>query len=375
MAGSIYLIQSTGELLEMKETSYPSEELLQKLLAKYPNLLAGDQIDSLAPRRWLLISREFSLASDYNEAPRWSIDHLFLDQDGIPTIVETKRSDDTRIRREVAGQMLEYAANGVVYWPIETIISEFESRCEKEGHDPDALLKDLLQGEMEIDAFWAQVKTNLQAGKIRLVWVSDSLPKELRRIIEFLNEQMDPAQAIGIEIKMFSDQNLKVMVPRVINPPTQRRVASSPGKQWTEEEFFSVLTANKGANIANIAKSILDWARSKSLKIWWGRGRIEGSFIPGIKVNSEEYYPITVNTKGNIGIQFGVLKTRSAFKDEAKRKELLDRLNRVYGISLPNDAIERYPSFPATLLLDEGSFKQFISILDWIVEIINKQKS
>jgi hypothetical protein len=38
-----------------------------------------------------------------------------LDQDAIPAIVEVKRSTDTRIRREVVGQMLDYAANSVVY--------------------------------------------------------------------------------------------------------------------------------------------------------------------------------------------------------------------------------------------------------------------
>lgn len=37
------------------------------------------------------------------------MDHLFVDQDAIPTLVEVKRSSDTRIRREVVGQLLEYS--------------------------------------------------------------------------------------------------------------------------------------------------------------------------------------------------------------------------------------------------------------------------
>jgi hypothetical protein len=49
--GGIYLIQDGGGLVEMSETAYDSEDLLQDLLAKYPSLLAGDQIDSAAPRR------------------------------------------------------------------------------------------------------------------------------------------------------------------------------------------------------------------------------------------------------------------------------------------------------------------------------------
>lgn len=126
MSGGIYLVQGDGQLVEMTDQDYASEDRLQVLLAKYPNLLAGDQIDSNELRRWLLVSREVSLASEEDGAGRWSVDHLFLDQDAIPTIVEVKRSTDTRIRREVVGQMLDYAANAVVYWPVDALRSRFE---------------------------------------------------------------------------------------------------------------------------------------------------------------------------------------------------------------------------------------------------------
>src|SRR5438552_466500 len=107
MNGGIFLIQQSGELVEMKEKAYDSEDIFQELLAKYPNLLGGDQMDSDAPRRWLLVSREMGVPDADEGAGRWSVDHLFLDQDGIPTLVEIKRSSDTRIRREVVGQMLD----------------------------------------------------------------------------------------------------------------------------------------------------------------------------------------------------------------------------------------------------------------------------
>ena len=57
MSGAIYLIRNDRDLVEMTEQPYDSEDMLQELLAKYPNLLAGDQMDAVAPRRWLLISR------------------------------------------------------------------------------------------------------------------------------------------------------------------------------------------------------------------------------------------------------------------------------------------------------------------------------
>src|SRR5713101_5291446 len=97
----------------MVEQPYETEDVLQALLEDYPNLLAGDRVPDERVR-WLLIAREVALAAEPDGAARWSVDHLFIDGDGVPTLVEVKRSSDTRIRREVVGQMLEYAANAVV---------------------------------------------------------------------------------------------------------------------------------------------------------------------------------------------------------------------------------------------------------------------
>lgn len=107
MSGGIFLIQSNGELVEMREQAYDSEDVLQELLATYPNLLSGDQINPSSPRKWLLVTREMGVPDEEDAADRWSLDHLFLDQDAIPTLIEVKRNSDTRIRREVVGQMLD----------------------------------------------------------------------------------------------------------------------------------------------------------------------------------------------------------------------------------------------------------------------------
>src|SRR6516225_11056162 len=154
MNGGIFLIQSGGELVEMKEQSYDTEDVLQELLARYPNLLAGDQMDGASPRRWLLISREMGVPGEEEGGDRWSLDHLFLDQDAIPTLIEVKRSRDTRIRREVIGQMLDYAANAVVYWPVEAIRARFEEGCRKRGTEPAKELEAFLESGSGVDEFW-----------------------------------------------------------------------------------------------------------------------------------------------------------------------------------------------------------------------------
>jgi hypothetical protein len=100
MTTGMFVLRSDGSLTPMSGQPYDSESLLQSWIADHPELLAGDQINPENPRRWLLISREAGVPGSPDSGARWSVDHLFIDQDGIPTFVEVKRSTDTRIRRE-----------------------------------------------------------------------------------------------------------------------------------------------------------------------------------------------------------------------------------------------------------------------------------
>lgn len=276
MADCIFLINDDQTLVEMVSTSYDSEDLLQKLLADYPQILAGEQINSQVPRRWLLIDREVGIPGEDNGNNRWSLDHLFLDQEGIPTLVEVKRSTDTRLRREVVGQMLDYAANGSTFWSIEQIQACYQQRCSDEGLDSDENLQQFINDDEEAESFWQMVKTNLQAGKIRMVFVADLIPPELTRVIEFLNNQMDPAEVIGVEIKQYVSSNLKTLVPRVIGNTSEARAKKSANRNGPREpdkdlqlildEFDQIYTEPYELSLAgvNYKKVIIpDW----SLKI------------------------------------------------------------------------------------------------------------
>ena len=139
-----------------------------------------------------------------NSPDRWSLDHLFLDQDGVPTLVEVKRSSDTRIRREVVGQMLDYAANGVANWAIDRIQTEWISSFQ--GVPIGNTLEEFLDKEHTPEEFWELVKTNLQAGKVRMVFVADEIPPELVRIIQFLSRQLDPASVFALEVRQFAGE-------------------------------------------------------------------------------------------------------------------------------------------------------------------------
>ena len=372
MSGLIFHLNDKGEATPMEEQPYDAESILQQLLADHSGLLAGDQIDSVEPRRWLLVTREMGVPGEEGGGNRWSLDHLFLDQGGVPTLVEVKRSTDTRIRREVVGQMLDYAANAVAYWPVEEIRAKFEGRCEINGTNPDDELVALL-GNDESGDFWQKVKTNLQAGRIRLVFIADKIPSELHRIVEFLNEQMDPAEVLAIEIKQFVGEGMKTLVPRVIGQTESARRkrggGTKPDKQWDEELFFANLARRQSDDEAAVARRLLDWAKDNRLEVWWGKGQTDGSFFPMYYNKQGKHLLFAVWTYGRVEIQFQHMKS-PPFDNIAKRQELANRLSQIDGISLSPSAVTRRPSITLSQLIKPDSLVRLTDCFDWMLREI-----
>lgn len=371
MQGAIYLLNPDGGLVEMTEQPYATEGLLQKLLEDHPNLLASDQLEGEEPRRWLLVSRELAVPGEEGAAARGYLDHLFLDQNAIPTLVEVKRSSDTRIRREVVGQMLDYAANGVVYWPVERLRDQFEERCRKEGRDPVAVLTEILSPGADPEEFWQTAKTNLQAGRIRLVFVADVIPVGLRRIVEFLNEQMDPAEVLAIEIRQYVGAGRTTLVPRLVGQTAKADERKGSGsrekRQWDEGSFFEELTAKRGPEEARVARRILDWVRANALSHTWGKGSTAGSLLPYVSHGGEKYWPFSVWTYGTIEIQFQWLKVRPPFDSEEARMELLKRLNHIPGVEIELSGITRRPPIRLSSLVEHHGTDRLLETLSWVV--------
>jgi len=374
MSGGIFLISDNGNLVELENQPYDSENLLQELLAKYPNLIAGEQINSASPRRWLLVKREKEIPSEEGGSGRWAVDHLFLDQEGIPTLVEVKRSSDTRIRREVVGQMLDYAANAVAYWPVETIKAQFEASC-SESSDPDDILNEFLNFDQEVEQFWQNVKTNLQAGRIRLLFVADQIPSELRRVIEFLNNQMDPAEVLALELKQFVGQGHRTLVPSVIGQTMQAIQKKRPsGVRGDEASFFSALKTMRGEEEMAIARELINWGQNRGYKIRW----------------TDALTALAILTHGDkILSRFGIAKNGIIYLDlvalhmnetgylkegDPKRNELFVRL-KTLGFIISEKALrgQGSPSIRLEQLQVKENRDEFTYILDWIAKEMQGQ--
>jgi hypothetical protein len=389
MSDTIFLRRGDA-LTALRRTEFDSEDALQAMLARYPDLLAGEQMNPDDPRRWLLIAREMGVPGAEGGPDRWSLDHLFVDQDAIPTLVEVKRASDTRIRREVAGQMLDYASNAVTYWPIAVLRASFEQTARTRGTDPVRAVAELIRAEANtidraggvgggdgaggdpvreaVDGFWSRLETNLQAGRIRMVFVADRIPEELRRIVEFLNRQMHLAEVLAVEIPQFVGEDLQTLVPRVYGMTAEARTrkrtsaSAAPAEAWVEADFFPELEANAQPEAAKAARALLEWAKANGRQVDW----TAFGFVPVLPVGQKGLYPFHVLANGNVQVYFQYLKSRPPFDQEAKRRELLARLNAIPGVAIAPEAIGGKPSVPLIALASPDNLSRFLDAVNWV---------
>lgn len=371
MAGGIFVIRDDGELVQFVNELYPTEDVLQSYVEKYPDLLAGDLIDAESPRRWVLVQREAPLAGDEGGAGRWSVDHIFLDQDAIPTFVEVKRSSDTRIRREVIGQMMEYAAHAVVYWPVEKMRAQFEATCGNCGADPGERLATLLSlpddaaVADEVESFWARAKENLEQGHLRLLFVADVFPPETKRIIEFLNEKMSDVEVLAVEIRQFTGDGHPILVPRLYGQSEvsrQRKGGPRQVRTWNEAAYFELLEAEHSELVA-VARRVFDWAHERGLIVTWGTGVENGSMSLRVGPGRSGPRVVTIYTNGNTEHAF--LHLKAPFDAPDRKQELIAKFAAVPGFEFPAGAENQLPSSPLALLLDDVVLEQFLGVIDW----------
>jgi hypothetical protein len=185
-----------------------------------------------------------------------------------------KRSSDTRIRREVVGQMLDYAANAVLYWPVVSLRDALDRTAAAGSTGDDALLA--IWPDLDVDTFWRSVAANLTAGRIRLLFVADELPPNLVRVLEFLNAQMSPAEVLGVELRQYLGPNGHVvLVPSVVGRTTAAVAAkerATAGTLSTRESLIADAQERFGPSAAALVEMLLDDAERTGLRLAWGRG-------------------------------------------------------------------------------------------------------
>lgn len=361
----IFTENEHGRLVSMRVAAPPSEDELQDLIARFPETVS-DRDGEL-----LLIRREQGVPGEEEGSDRWSLDHLFVTRKAVPVLIEVKRATDTRLRREVIGQILDYAANGAAYWQKGILKAAFDKTCEETGEDPDLILSEFLQDDDPTE-FWDQVEANLEAGRLKLVIAADHIPSELARVIEFLNEQMR-ADVRAIELRYFlGEDGRRTLVPRIIGETERTRATkSSPGSAKlgpiSFEDWFEEFITPLGNETAAGARHHLDMIAALGGQIYIPK--TQGSLSAVFQgADGERIFPFALSKNGRISVNFGLTWHRPQLADESRRKEFYGRFNEAVG-PLSNRKLDGYPSFPATQLADDARRDAYTKVAANFIEL------
>ncbi len=313
MTDRIYMMGDDNDFRTLEAEPFCSEELLQRLIADHPELLDGRQINPGDPRRWLLIAREGGISDAPDGSNRWSVDHILIDQDSIPTFVEVKRSSDSRIRREVVGQMLDYAAHATRTMTAERMRHEFMA-THGAGADEalEAFLSESDGPDIDSEEIWEKVAINLAAKRIRLLFVADEIPDELATVVEFLNEQMPNVEVLAVSIKQYQGGPLRTLVPQVIGrtAAAMHNAGSSTRRQppmRSLDEFYSRV----GVEERGLAERLIRAAEASGAEARLGSTlvtiRVRSEYLEGL-CTVGELYP---SSRGNDRTLMGITLARS----------------------------------------------------------------
>ena len=365
MADTLFLLGEGGTLKTMSASDFPSEDIFQALLANHPQLLTDADFGEDTPRRWALVKREAGVPDLEGGSSRWSLDHLFLDQDGVPTLVEIKRATDTRARREVVAQMLDYAANAVSYWRIDDLVEDFSRTAERDGTSAEGRLSELLvTDEPDKEAFWRAVQANLKSGRIRMIFVADRIAPELVRIVEFMNEQMSPAVVVALELRPFENGTDRIISPRLIGQTSRARATKAVSEgvrkptynQWLNEALSAsepTLTSAKRF-VALLAKTADRLTVSPSQTLCAGAG-------------SKPYNAFYIQRNGRPSVGAFAVKSSAVFADPQSRRLMLQKLQKA-GVQMSKFDIEGQPTMSLPALDDAPAWSALESVVNAVFQ-------
>lgn len=361
-----------GTLVPLADEIYGSEDELQSLIEEHPELLLGDAAASGDNVKYLLVRREAGVPETEGAADRWFLDHVFLDGEGIPTLVEVKRSTDTRIRREVVGQMLDYAANILANWPPTRMREEFEATCAAAVPtlDPVRAVRDL--ADADYDAYWNRVKANLDAKRLRLIFVADQIPTSLQTVVEFLNEQLRSTEVLAVEVRRHASDGHTVVSTTLIGRTPEARAAKSvtETREWTSDLALEELRRRELVDAAIVAERILSWGIERGLPVWWGSGAKIGYqqfVIADARGNSGR--PFGFSTDGKLDLYPSEMRRLGPFDQEEARLEFLQKVAAAIGESVAAPvASQSFKSFRLDRFLQSERYDALIAALDAFLE-------
>jgi hypothetical protein len=372
------LIQGDGEKPRPLEEGYASEAELQSFLRDHSELIPMEDIEIGTPPL-LCIGWEVFATSGAE-------DLLYVDETGRLTIVETKLRKNAEARREVVGQILEYAAQ-TVGWSashVETKANAFLSSLDCPVEYRSLTFQSAMERFLENAAsprrsafsyqtFLTEIEAKLKDGQIRLVIAIDEPPEPLLRIVEFVNHFSEHFDLYLFQLKRFRDDatTSNIFVPAMFGRVTATS-DKAKGEVWNEQRFTSAVQELKDNVLADAIIAVYDEFRRLTDVPLWGTGKTYGSFNLVVHAHNHRVNLASITSTGLLYISFGALAAHGF-------TEVLDtlaaELRSIPGLSLPSDLSRKYPSLGPDVLKDGGRRARIVAAIERAIHGLRQHKN
>lgn len=207
-----------------------SEADIQALVHDFPETLPIAEIDPMFVGA-VSVCRELV-------TPAGSIDNLLVTPSGLPVIVECKLWRNPEGRREVVGQILDYAKE-LSRWSSADLQRAVTSRLGRPGNAMLDLVREVDPTVDEI-AFNDALTFNLRRGRFLLLIVGDGIREAVEALAEYLQRHAGLHFSLGlVEMPVFvMPDGSRIVVPRVLTRTATitRTVVVVPDGHAVEDE-------------------------------------------------------------------------------------------------------------------------------------------
>ncbi|MBN9216514.1 MAG: hypothetical protein J0I79_01045 [Mesorhizobium sp.] len=197
------------ELVQSRCSFEPTSEAdIQALIHRHPGSLPIAEIDSL-------FCDPVPICTELNTRAG-AIDNFMVTTSGLPIIVECKLWRNPEGRREVIGQILDYAKE-LSRWTSSDLQREVSRRLNRQGNPILELVRERLPTVDEI-AFNDTLTQNLRRGRFLLLIVGDGIREGVEAIADYLQRHAGLHFSLGlVELPIYAmPSGGRIVVPRVL---------------------------------------------------------------------------------------------------------------------------------------------------------------
>lgn len=362
------LISVEGQNASLIEKSaFRDEKMLQEYIRKNPEVIPIYEMEE--DKKLFVAKREFPTSSG-------PIDAIAVDKDGDIYVVETKLYKNSD-KRKVVAQALDY---GAALWKHFNDFNDFLIILSNEtrknfGIDFQDKVTDFFEiDEDELEYMIESLRGNLREGKFKFVILMDSIEERLKDLILYVN-QNSLFDIYAVQLEYYEFEKYRIIIPKLFGAEIKKpAVRTGTIKAYDRSSWYEELEKRRSPGEVDIVKRFEEKVKEIPVGFRYSYRRIDERAT--FWVFSDENFTCRIygfRVDGKIEISFEKLKKCPPFDDEAKRREFVNRLNKVPGINFAETLkLTGRPSVDITALQNEHSLSLFVEALKWCVNEIKE---